>query len=140
MKLSNLWGFGKNKRLIEELKAKIEQIELLKKENQEIQKECADKCWGLLKDLSNANTDKVKALKEAEKLTKEIQKLKEKAKEEKRDLKAKIKELEKQLEESMSDKFRVKKVKTGQTPKSQTMKVKPSTKQSKAIKLVKEKY
>lgn len=49
-----------------------------------------------------------------------------------------LEETKKQLEESMSDKFRVKKLPSGRKPKGQTAKIKSNSKESNAIKLVKE--
>jgi uncharacterized protein YpuA (DUF1002 family) len=49
-----------------------------------------------------------------------------------------LEETKKQLEESMSDKFRVKKLPSGRKPKGQTTKIKSNSKESNAIKLVKE--
>ena len=50
-----------------------------------------------------------------------------------------LEETKKQLEESMSDKFMVKKLPSGRKPKGQKMGVKSNSKESNAIKLVKEK-
>ena len=49
-----------------------------------------------------------------------------------------LEETKKQLEESMTDKFRVKKLPSGRKPKGQTAKIKSNSKESSAIKLVKE--
>ena len=49
-----------------------------------------------------------------------------------------LEETKKQLEESMSDKFMVKKLPSGRKPKGQTAKIKSNSKESNAIKLVKE--
>ena len=49
-----------------------------------------------------------------------------------------VEETKKQLEESMTDKFRVKKLPSGRKPKGQTAKIKSNSKESNAIKLVKE--
>ena len=49
-----------------------------------------------------------------------------------------LEETKKQLEESMTDKFRVKKLPSGRKPKGQTAKIKSNSKESNAIKLVKE--
>lgn len=49
-----------------------------------------------------------------------------------------LEETKKQLEESMSDKFRVKQLPSGRKPKGQKMGFKSNSKQSNAIKLVKE--
>lgn len=55
------------------------------------------------------------------------------------ELTKRVEELEKKLEESMSDKYLVRKISSGRKPKGQSMKVKGSSKESAAIKLVKEK-
>lgn len=55
------------------------------------------------------------------------------------ELTKRVEELEKQLEDSMSNKYLVRKLPSGKTPKGQVMKVKGSAKESAAIKLVKEK-
>lgn len=49
-----------------------------------------------------------------------------------------LEETKKQLEESMTNKFRVKKLPSGRKPKGQTAKIKSNSKESNAIKLVKE--
>lgn len=49
-----------------------------------------------------------------------------------------LEETKKQLEESMTDKFRVKKLPSGRKPKGQTAKIKSNSKESNAIKLIKE--
>ena len=49
-----------------------------------------------------------------------------------------LEETKKQLEESMTNKFRVKKLPSGRKPKGQTAKIKSNSKESSAIKLVKE--
>lgn len=49
-----------------------------------------------------------------------------------------LEETKKQLEESMSDKFMVKKLPSGRKPKGQKAKIKSNSKESNAIKLVKE--
>lgn len=49
-------------------------------------------------------------------------------------LKVQVKELEDKLAESMSDKYLVKKIPSGRTPKSQTMRTKSSAKQSSIVK------
>ena len=49
-----------------------------------------------------------------------------------------LEETKKQLEESMTDKYLVKKLPSGRKPKGQTAKIKSNSKESNAIKLVKE--
>lgn len=53
-------------------------------------------------------------------------------------LKVKVKDLENKLAESLTDKYRVKKLKPGKTPKMQPAKIKSNAVQSKIIKQVKE--
>ncbi len=119
------------------------------KETTRIHKDYIDE---LLEDLSNKKEKIEKLEKEVKKqhegfmasveekceIAKELDQLKEKSKAEKKELKDKIKELEKQLEDSMSNKYIVRKVRATKS-KSQTMNIKRSTRQSNAIKMVKEK-
>lgn len=135
MKSNNKWWglFGKRKE-IRDLKEKLEQqkeeIEQLKEDYKKEVSMSANKSWQLLCDLDKTRDEKNAA-------TKKLNELEQKYKEEKENLKAEIEDLNKQLKESMSDKFRVKKIPAGRTPKGDKIKLKNSSKQSKIIKKVK---
>jgi curved DNA-binding protein CbpA len=111
----------------------VDKIENLQKEHEELNNKYKKKEFQYL-ETCNKHEKKIEQLAA---INEEYEIMAELLKKENADLKNRIKELEKQLAESMTDKFRVKKVRETK-PKKQTMKVKGSSVQSKAIKLVKE--
>ena len=144
MKLSNLWGFGKKQRIkdLEEIRDLLQQRydELSEKYNNNDYRYFEDYCKykdkneRLIKqnneykakldeleaEIKSLNCAKGGFTKTINKLTKENEELKE------------------QLEESMTNKYLVRKVPEGRTPKKQTIRTKGSSQPSKIIKKIKE--
>lgn len=124
MKLKPIRGFGKKKAIIQQLETELQETkETLKQtiDNFTSEKqEYNDKCWNWLCEVSSAREERDKALKKVDKL------------------KEQVKALEEQLKELQSDRYIVRKVPEGRTPKKQTIRAKGSNVNSKIIKKIKE--
>lgn len=115
---------GENRRLENTLALKNKNIEEISEalKNERVQTAQLDKLNNDLKQqIKTINGSKGGLVKQVNKLTRELE------------------EVKKQLAESMTDKYLVRKIKSGKAPKTSEMKIKGSVIQSKAIKLVKEK-
>lgn len=124
MKLKPIRGFGKKKAIIQQLEQELQETkDKLKQtiDNFTIEKQgYNDRCWNWLCEVSNAREERDKALKKVDKL------------------KEQIKALEGQLEELQSNRYLVRKVPEGRTPKKQAIRTKGSSQPSKIIKKIKE--
>lgn len=151
MRLSNIWGFGKNQK-IERLELKLENIQAQRHKEKEKYvtelEETNDKCWLMLCEISKVREERDKAFKEIIKLKEEKKQLSNSKGglttrnntllNQVNELIKENEELKKQLEESMTDKFRIKKIPEGRVPKKQAIRIKGNSVESKIIKKIKE--